>query len=66
MQTSDPCVHHWFIYEAKGPYSRGECRKCHEVREFSNIPPLWDKQYRDVITREITGRKERELASSIA
>ena len=32
----ETCVHHWVIEEAKAPTSKGECKKCHEVKEFNN------------------------------
>jgi len=32
----ETCVHHWVIEEAKEPTSKGECKKCHEVKEFNN------------------------------
>ena len=42
--TETRCIHHWIISGASGPTSRGECRKCHAVRDnFKNytsvVPP---------------------------
>ena len=30
------CRHHWIIEPANGRVSWGECRNCHEMREFVN------------------------------
>jgi len=30
------CRHHWVIEPPNGPFSRGECRVCREVRQFKN------------------------------
>jgi len=30
------CTHHWVIDAADGHLSRGECKMCHQVREFEN------------------------------
>ena len=31
------CQHYWVIETANGPYSKGQCSKCHEVRDnFEN------------------------------
>jgi len=38
-QTRVKCVataHHWVIEMSNGPTSRGECRFCHAVRQFTN------------------------------
>lgn len=32
------CCHHWIIKSTSGSVSRGVCRKCGSVREFSNTP----------------------------
>jgi len=32
----ETCVHHWVIEEAKKATSIGECKNCHEVKEFNN------------------------------
>ncbi len=36
VEEAPTCRHHWVIEPANGPSSRGKCRKCHEVRAFSN------------------------------
>ena len=33
------CRHEWVIETANGPTSLGECRVCHEGREFQNATP---------------------------
>ena len=33
------CQHEWVIETAEGPTSWGECRACHEGREFQNATP---------------------------
>ena len=33
------CRHHWIIAEANGPVSWGECRVCHDGKEFQNSIP---------------------------
>ena len=33
------CQHEWVIEPAEGPTSWGECRLCHEGREFQNGTP---------------------------
>ena len=30
------CIHHWVIAPASGGDSKGKCKKCKTVREFSN------------------------------
>ncbi|MDP2632654.1 MAG: hypothetical protein Q8P25_02940 [Candidatus Curtissbacteria bacterium] len=30
------CQHHWIIETPQGVTSSGECKNCHEVREFQN------------------------------
>ena len=30
------CTHHWVIEPASGGDSKGKCKKCKRVREFSN------------------------------
>ena len=35
-QSRGACVHHWVIEEAKKTTSIGECKNCHEVKEFNN------------------------------
>ncbi len=32
------CAHHWVIETPAGPVSRGQCKRCGEVREFLNSP----------------------------
>jgi hypothetical protein len=32
----DTCVHHWMIEPANGEYSTGECKKCGQLRSFTN------------------------------
>ena len=36
LEEAPVCRHHWVIEPANGRHSRGECRKCHEVRAFEN------------------------------
>jgi len=36
LEEAPACRHHWVIEPARGRYSRGECRNCHEVRAFEN------------------------------
>ncbi len=36
LEEAPVCRHHWVIEPAKGRYSTGECRKCHEVKAFEN------------------------------
>ena len=42
------CQHHWEIEPANGPQSWGECRLCHETKEFENgtpaVPPWGNTQ----------------------
>ena len=33
------CRHEWVIETAEGPTSWGECRLCHETKEFENGTP---------------------------
>jgi hypothetical protein len=35
----ETCVHHWYIDEALDITSKGVCRRCGEVRTFSNAAP---------------------------
>ena len=35
----EDCRHEWVIETAEGPTSWGECRVCHERREFQNATP---------------------------
>ncbi len=36
LEEAPVCRHHWVIEPANGRHSKGECRKCHEVRAFEN------------------------------
>ena len=36
VEEAPVCRHHWVIEPANGPYSRGECRNCQEVKAFEN------------------------------
>jgi len=42
--TPDRCQHWWVIEPANGPTSRGECKRCHAVRDFTNSTEtsIWD------------------------
>lgn len=33
----DSCVHHWLLETPHGKYSMGECKKCHAIKQFSNV-----------------------------
>ena len=33
------CIHVWKIETANGPYSKGQCSKCKEVKSFKNSMP---------------------------
>jgi hypothetical protein len=33
---ADDCVHHWQIEISNGPWSKGTCKHCGNVREFAN------------------------------
>jgi len=39
------CRHYWIIESPNGPTSRGVCKYCGTVKEFSNYPPYssWDE-----------------------
>ena len=37
--VKEQCHHHWVIESASGPTSRGVCRLCGTVKEFSNRIP---------------------------
>lgn len=37
--VKEQCHHHWVIESASGPTSRGVCRLCGTVKEFSNRLP---------------------------
>ncbi len=37
--VKEQCRHHWVIESASGPISRGVCRLCGTVKEFSNRLP---------------------------
>lgn len=41
------CRHHWIIEPATGPVSLGECRFCHQSREFKNSIPEAEPDYRN-------------------
>lgn len=42
----DECNHDWRIETPNGPTSKGECRICHETREFTNSPEAATEQRR--------------------
>ena len=35
------CTHHWIIDTPDGPVSKGRCKLCRQVREFSNSVETW-------------------------
>lgn len=36
--SEETCKHHWVIETANGPYSKGKCKLCEEVKYFENSP----------------------------
>jgi len=36
VQNKGDCVHHWIIAPAAGEHSKGKCKKCKIVKDFSN------------------------------
>jgi hypothetical protein len=45
LETEAPvCRHHWVIDSPSGPASRGVCKVCGAVKQFSNVPvdSVWD------------------------
>jgi hypothetical protein len=47
VPSAPQCRHHWIIEPADGPVSLGECRFCHESREFKNSIAEIDPDYRN-------------------
>ena len=47
VPSAPRCCHHWIIEPADGPVSRGECRFCHESREFKNSVAEIEPDYRN-------------------
>ena len=41
-----PCNHHWIIDSANGPTSRGTCKLCQQIRDFTNSigQPKWGRR----------------------
>jgi hypothetical protein len=39
QRSSRRCGHHWVIESPDGPTSRGRCKLCGAVKEFSNYLP---------------------------
>ncbi len=31
------CKHYWVLESPNGPTAKGECKLCHEIREFPNV-----------------------------
>jgi len=45
MPNRNGCIHYWIIEEARGPTSRGVCRKCGKVMMHPNQTELsWEAQ----------------------
>ena len=61
------CSHWWIIETPDGPTSRGECRHCHEVREFQNTTPTPTKGGGSGITdsKEIIEARRRDKRENL-
>lgn len=58
------CCHHWIIEPATGPVSLGECRFCHESREFKNSVAEAEPDYRNPGAYYRLGLRDRANASA--
>ena len=50
--SAPTCCHYWIIETARGPISRGECRVCHEVRDFKNSVFDMERESKDSRSRK--------------
>ena len=58
------CRHHWIIEAPSGPVSKGRCKLCGELKEFSNaaMDLVWDDTpLSDLFGPQWVDLKEREL-----
>ena len=64
--SAPTCCHYWIIETARGPISRGECRVCHEVRDFKNSVFDMERESRDSRSRKATQSEDNNQQAAVS
>ena len=66
VSSAPTCCHYWIIETARGPISRGECRVCHEVRDFKNSVFDMERESRDSRSRKATQSEDNNQQAAVS
>ena len=48
------CIHHWLVESPNGPISEGVCKKCNQIKQFSNSENIKKRGRRNPLTGTVT------------